>query len=462
MLQERKVSIFLGMPRVVLAMCLFLIASRPCPLSAQETSERAFPLDSGSAQPGQYLGAGACASGTCHGSVEPRNLYAVKQNEYFIWLKQDRHTQAYNVLLTEKSARIARNLHMKEKPSESSRCLDCHALNVPESAQARPIELAEGISCETCHGPAGGWMAKHTESGWTHEMSVQAGMKDLRDLASRAQNCLACHLGNEQKTVNHELIAAGHPDLIFELDNYSAVMPPHWAPFTDKRKEAGQQETQDARVWAIAQAVAFREGMLQVARRARSGNWPEFAEMNCYACHHSLKDGEWRQIRGYRDKAGLPHWNPARYAVLRQIISAVAPQERRQLDGQVDRLAEAIAYMNTPPATVASTATNLADTIGRVIPQIRQADMDNAEAKKLIDAIAKDVPYLVDAEVHSVEQAIMAINALVNAMARDNPALAQGPISKTLDKLYDDVKDRERFDREQFAKHVAELQGQLR
>lgn len=83
-------------------------------------------------------------------------------------------------------------------------------------------------------------------------------------------------------------------------------------------------------------------------------------------------------------------------------------------------------------------------------------------SKELIDAIAKDVPYLVDAEVHSVEQVIMAINTLVNAMACDNPVLAQGPISKAIDNLYDDVKDREHFDREHFARHVAELQRQIR
>jgi len=80
----------------------------------------------------------------------------------------------------------------------------------------------------------------------------------------------------------------------------------------------------------------------------------------------------------------------------------------------------------------------------------------------MIDAIAGDVPYLVDSEVHSVEQAILAINALVSAMARNNPAIAQGPVNRTIDKLYDDVKDRERFDRQIFAQHMAELRRLIR
>jgi nitrate/TMAO reductase-like tetraheme cytochrome c subunit len=457
----RKRQTFRTLVGFVVTICFSLVGERSLVLHAQEEPERTFPLDATTLQRGQYVGAAACASGTCHGSVEPRDIYGVKQNEYFIWLKQDRHTQAYNVLLTEKSARIARNLKLKQKAHESAVCLDCHALNAPASAQAQPLDLAEGISCEACHGPAGGWLARHTEEGWTHEKSVEAGMRDLRSLTNRAEQCLTCHLGDSQKTVNHELIAAGHPDLIFELDNYSAVMPAHWAPYTTKRDPAGREEV-GARAWALGQAVAFREGMQQVARRTRSDNWPEFAEMNCYACHHSLKDSEWRQIRGYRLKPGLPPWNPARYAVLRQIVATFAPQERGQLDTQVDRLAVSIAQMNTPPATVAATATSLANTIDRVIPRIRQAEIDSAAAGKLIDAIARDVPYLVDSEVHSVEQAIMAINALANTMARTNPSLAQGGVSRTIDKLYDDVKDRENFDRTQFAQHVAELQRQLR
>ncbi|HXG18542.1 MAG TPA: multiheme c-type cytochrome [Methylomirabilota bacterium] len=430
-------------------------------VQAQEGAGDAFPLEPTALQPGQYLGPAACASGNCHGSVQPRDVYDVKQNEYFIWLQQDRHTKAYEVLRSAKSARIARNMKLKELAYESTVCLDCHALNVPQQNQARPIDVAEGVSCEACHGPAGGWLAKHTEEGWTHEQSVQAGMKDLRSLTVRAETCLSCHLGNKQKTVNHELIASGHPDLVFELDNYSAVMPAHWTPYTTRRNKDGIEDTHGARVWAVGQVVAFRQGMLQMAWRAHSENWPEFAEMNCYACHHSLKDSEWRQIRGYRFKAGLPPWNPARYAVMRQLVSAFASQERARLDAQVDRLALAIAQLNTPPATVVTVATNLADTMDRVIPQIRQADIDNTAARRLIEAIAGDVPYLVDAEIHSVEQAIMAINALVSAMARSNPAIAQGPVNRVIDRLYEDVKDRERFDRQAFAQHVAELRNLL-
>lgn len=437
-------------------------AEQTAPPPADSASPPAAALETPTLKMGQYVGAATCASGTCHGSVQPRDLYKVKQNEYFIWLKQDRHTQAYNVLLTDKSARIVRNLKINTKAHESKICLDCHTMNVPKSVQANPVDFAEGISCEACHGAAGGWLGQHTAEGWTHEQSVKAGMRDLRGLDNRAKNCLACHLGNAEKTVNHDLIAAGHPDMIFELDNYTAVMPPHWTPNTTKSKQSGDAEPTGARAWAVGQAATFREGMLQMARRARSNHWPEFADMNCYACHHSLKDSEWRQIRGYRYKTGGPPWNPARYAVLKHLVAMFAPQEKTRIDSQVDRLAQEIAQLNTPPATVATTASDLANSIERVVPSIEKANVDNAAAKRIIDRIAGDVPYLIESEVHSVEQAIMAINALVNAMARNNPAIVQTSVSHAIDQLYDDVKDRENFNREQFGRHVTDLQRQLR
>ncbi|MGH7962387.1 MAG: multiheme c-type cytochrome, partial [Candidatus Binatia bacterium] len=418
--------------------------------------------EQGPIQKGQYLGAASCASNVCHGSVQPRDTYNVRQDEYFIWLNQDRHAQAYKVLFNDESALIGRNMKLRGKPYESAVCLDCHALHMPAAQQARELDLTEGISCEACHGPAGGWIDKHTESGWTHEMSVKEGMRDLRSIEGRAENCLACHLGNDKKTVDHELIAAGHPDLIFELDNYSAVMPPHWLGFAAKKNKEGLQETHGVRAWAVGQAVAFREGMQQLARRARSESWPEFAEMNCYACHHDLKDGEWRQVRGYRFKAGQPPWNPARYAVLRQLVAAFAPQERDRLNAQVQRLAAAIAKMSTPRQEVAAAATDLANTMDRVIPRIAQASIDTATARELAGAIAGDVPYLLDAEIHSIEQAVMGMNSLISSMSRSDPGQANGQIARAMDKLYDAVQDRERFDRQQFIRYMKELQGQFR
>ena len=433
------------MSNKILVTALLILVSGYLPVLAQENK-------------GQYRGATSCANGNCHGSIQPRNVYDVKQNEYLIWLKQGKHKQTYDVLLNDRSARIARNMKLTEKPNKSAKCLNCHALNVAKDTQVEPLDLSEGVSCESCHGPSGGWIAKHIEDGFTHEMSVKAGMIDLRNPVIRAEVCLACHMGNSQKTIDHELIASGHPELIFELDNYSMVMPMHWLPYSAKRKKEGFTDTEGTGTWAVGQAVAFREGMLQLARRSGSASWPEFSEMNCTTCHHALKGGKSRQERGYKFKAGQPHWSKARFAMLRHVVSVFAPQERAKIDGQVEQLLLAISKMNTP-SDVTAMALGLSKTVDGVIPKIVQAKIGSAQTRKLLDMIVTDVPYLIEADIHAVEQSVMAINALVSDMARTNPTFVKGEVTKVIDKLYEDIRDPDSFNPDAFSKHMLELQG---
>ena len=50
---------------------------------------------------------------------------------------------------------------------------------------------------------------------------VRLGLVDSKNLSIRSEKCLTCHLGAPGLQVDHELIAAGHPDLRFELDSYT-------------------------------------------------------------------------------------------------------------------------------------------------------------------------------------------------------------------------------------------------
>jgi hypothetical protein len=407
-------------------------------------------------QSGRYLGPASCASSTCHGSVKPRQAFDVKQNEYFIWSKQDKHSRAYDVLLNERSLVIARNLRLKGKPSESAECLTCHALVVEQKLQARPLDVTRGVSCESCHGPSTGWIAKHMEQGSTHDQSVKAGMTDLRTPAGRAQACLSCHLGDSQRDVNHKLIAAGHPNLIFELGYYASAMPPHWTAYRDRRQKEGREEAEGARAWAVGQAVALRGTLALLAQRARAGVWPEFAEMDCYGCHHALKEGTWRQ-RSPRAKLGLSQWSPRGFAMLRHLVAVFAPEESAALDAGVKQLAQQIARLSTRGETVAATATGMIQVMDRIVQKIGRAPMDDAAIKKLADLILNDVAYLKEADLQSTLQAALALNALGNSLARSNPALPKTDLQKSIDALYAHVDPPERFDPERFIKQMSQL-----
>ena len=208
------------MARVALLVCASLTLA--IGLRAQKAKTAAEPM--------KYIGPGSCAATACHGSVKPVAESRIFQNEYTTWILKDKHARAYQALTGEVGERMARILKLGAKAEESPKCLACHALYTTPDQRGRPFEIIEGVSCENCHGPAQAWLGQHTEreSPEKHVASLKLGMADTRDVMHRTEKCLQCHLGTAQKFVDHEMIAAGHPDLFFELDSFSAVMPRHW------------------------------------------------------------------------------------------------------------------------------------------------------------------------------------------------------------------------------------------
>ena len=78
-------------------------------------------------------------------------------------------------------------------------CVKCHATVFRGDANA-------GVSCESCHGAASGYLDLHQVKG-SYAKSVAAGLKDLREKpAVIAKACVDCHV-----TPDKRLAAAGHP-----------------------------------------------------------------------------------------------------------------------------------------------------------------------------------------------------------------------------------------------------------
>jgi hypothetical protein len=399
--------------------------------------------------PGHYVGVASCANSGCHGSTEPLNATRVLQNEYYTWLNHDRHAGAYNVLFNQLSARIAKNMRLRKHAYEEALCLDCHTTNVPASAVEGRVDVEDGIQCEVCHGPASGWRAEHTEEGWTHEQSVARGMIDLRRISARAQVCTACHVGSGRKEVDHELIASGHPQTPFELDNFTEVEPPHWTP---------GRETHGLPAWAVGQVVTFRESLDNLARHARGEKWPEFSDMSCYNCHHDLKESQWRQERGWPDRAGLPAWSPQRWAVLRLLIGRVSPSARDELDPLVAQLARNVARMNDSGA-VAASAEKVRRVVEPLVGKVESARWNEADVRALMTTIAGD--RAVTTDVHSAQQAALALQSLASVLTRRNPKLLRGALVKSIDALFDDVQNRDDYEPSRFAQKLAAVRAAL-
>jgi hypothetical protein len=85
-----------------------------------------------------YVGAQKC--GMCHRSE-------AQGRQYVIW-EGTKHSQSFAALTSPKAADAAKAMGV-DKPGEDARCLKCHA----PLAEKAPELKAEGVSCETCHGP---------------------------------------------------------------------------------------------------------------------------------------------------------------------------------------------------------------------------------------------------------------------------------------------------------------------
>jgi hypothetical protein len=205
-----------------------------------------FAGDANSIAP-KFLGAPTCSSSSCHGGA------GNNQNQFTIWTRRDFHHERPLALLETRRAASLADVRKIGDPVRNARCTVCHAplQTVPPAQLGQDAQVIEGVSCENCHAPAENWLRSHTRTDWTAGDRVSAGMRDLRNLYVRANTCVACH-----QNVDSDILKAGHPELIFELDGQTVAEPKHWS-------EAANGS--GAKAWFVGQAVALREMSWQLA-----------------------------------------------------------------------------------------------------------------------------------------------------------------------------------------------------
>ena len=449
----------------------------PAPVPSPGDTSKALGVAGSNVQRFFYIGVESCGASTCHGSATPRTALrsGIRQTEYTQWLTTDKHAKAYEVLLKDRSKEMARNLKMTEPPSKSDRCLVCHALEAPKELRSASYKIEDGVGCETCHGQAEGWLGIHIGHGRTASLPV--GMYDTRNLVKRAEKCVSCHVGDDTRNVDHELIAAGHPDLVFDFETYTAKLPPHWRP--------APSDGVGGRAWAVGQVVALRESLKRLARRTQqraATAWPEFAEFECFACHHDVNnidstyyrrgeanrvqegqpwDISWRQQRGYPGVAGIPPWNPARYFVLRQLVQALAPESRAILDQELNTVSTLMAKVGaSDPAQIAAAANRAAQVAESLLSRVASLEMNPELASTVLRNITSDSASIAGAGVRVAEQATMAIETFVPVARKSGKPLAQEPVVMgALRKLSQAVEKPEEYDRQQFEQFATQMQA---
>ena len=206
----------------------------------------------------RFVGAAGCKSSSCHGGA------GEKRGQYLTWLRRDIHTRGYAILTNARSERMAEALNLPQvqegltRAATSIRCTVCHSplQAIPQARRLPTADPTESVSCESCHGAAEPWLRGHTRTDWTYATRVGAGMRDLKSFYVRANTCVACH-----QNLDSDITAAGHPELIFEMDGQSVAQPKHWH----------DPERSGARAWLVGQAVALREMSWRLAQNPDAG-----------------------------------------------------------------------------------------------------------------------------------------------------------------------------------------------
>ncbi|HET6249160.1 MAG TPA: multiheme c-type cytochrome [Tepidisphaeraceae bacterium] len=351
----------------------------------------------------KFEGAAGCSAAKCHGaekSVDKKNFWG---NEATLWgSRKDPHHGAYRTLVKPLAKAIAAKLKIASA-LKSERCLNCHSTLAVSPTGAdlagSDYKAAEGVSCNSCHGPSQKYREPHSTQNWIDtqrakmdhaQLLTTFGLYDTLPVFERASRCASCHLAIEP-----DLVAAGHPQPTFEMNHFSEIYPDrHW------HDPAG---TFPAELWASGQLAELHDALHQMAVYAAS-KAPDAAAEYTKAEYQAL----------------------AHYSVLNVLISSgpIASPDAAALDASIRQLltAKDMGTANTEALAAAEkcNARGLVAAIGAFKP-------DKAVAAKVLAAIAaSDVG--VKYGPRGQEQQAYAIEALAAAAGNDAVTKAVAPM----------------------------------
>ena len=375
-------------------------------LSGQAAGKGAAPLPGPAAEFAKlnfkFEGAATCSNAQCHGADEPKEgAGATTLAEFTQWSGGDLHKTAHETLAKEESTAIAEKMKIADATTDA-RCTSCHALEVPEKLRGREFDLAEGVTCNACHGPSEKWNAPHKEKGWTDKQRAslkthdallkKLGLYDTKSPLARADMCTSCHLA-----IDAEMVAAGHPEPVFELDIYSRsedkggyYVSQHWrepnVPFYG------------ASLWSTGQVVAVRDAMRQLADRAGKKVSPkEFTAAYAKAMAH--------------------------YSAFKPVMTAGV------VKGDAAAWDKAAAQINAgvkakKMADVAAGAKTIADGAAKLAPAVGAAKWDKTKTLAVLKALLADVNTSKMYGSQGMEQQAFAVYAVWNAHDPKGTAVA--------------------------------------
>ncbi len=436
----------------LLVLALALLVGGATPVQSQARGSSAAAGQSAD----RFLGVASCAGSTCHGRMEGDGV-RVRQDELMRWQEPSTpggaHSRAFAVLANNHSATIMRNLGRREAASASPLCLGCHSSDAAGGQAFRD----DGVGCESCHGPAGSWIAPHyagvgdsaspaAEMRQKHLANLNAGLWKTEDPQVRARICVDCHYGaaGDGQFVTHRIMSAGHPRISFELDLFSGLQQHH---DVDADYIARKGRPDAMRMWAVGQAVALGRSLaLYQSARGTEGVFPEFYFYDCHSCHRRIFDTV-KPVRTGVDNPGrtglpegLPPYNDENMIMLAAAARLVDPALASEFAARSQAFHAA---MGDGRSAAVAAAGRLAQTVSTLENRLAARGFSTADGFALVDAIAGPALAPRFTDYAGSAQAVMGIDTLLNALVASGRVTVGGAagIRSDINRAYAAVKD---------------------
>jgi hypothetical protein len=249
------------------------------------------------------------------------------------------------------------------------------------------------------------------------------------------------------------MIAAGHPDLTFELNLFSAVMPRHW-------KDSNNTPWLGTKEWAVGQGMQLRDSLQRLSTRARSSTWPEYSELDCFACHHSLtapKDS-WRQELGYKGRTpGVPAWNSSRFVVFRYAAADTDQQTSIKLETELATLSGLMGQLTGNKEQIAASADRAAELAHALAGALNSRGYDQAFTLRIMRKIAADSSAISEQGQRAAGQAAMSLDSLFTVYRENAKNLDEAEVKAAIGGLFQQLDDPSSYNAPRFAAQLQKV-----
>ena len=411
-----------------------------------------------------HEGVASCGGSACHGR-QVATPPDIRHDEIKIWQEPNSpagaHSRAWRVLTEPRAQAIATRLGLG-KAQDAPACLGCHAdRRGPHDPQSL-FQLSDGVGCEACHGGSSQWLASHYAMGVGHADNVAKGMTPLEDPKARAAVCLDCHFGGGApgQFVSHQIMAAGHPRIAFELDLFSTLQK-HYdlgANYAGRKAVAS-----GVKLWAVGQAMALDRSLTLFAdaRHGQEGAFPEFYFLDCHSCHRAISDDPKARPTAIANPGrpipvGMPPYNDENMIMLSAAATVTSPKQAAAFETASHAFHTALA---TDRQSAVRAAGSLAAASRALANTFAGHAFSRQETLAILQQVVGDAQSARYTDYTGSAQAVMAIDTLLNALVAEGHVDSgkAATLRPDIDKAYRAVNDPNSYRPAEFRASLARI-----